>query len=296
MKPNAEVFEVLQQGARAVSEALSPLMRSAEKSLGHAPTPPADETLNLVSLSERTASKLGAVEKPVATGARRTEFTDEDIARLLGRGPIEPYSPPQISQGIPLLADDGYLPKGIHVTSWGELTDRFATNPQRVELSNHMLGALHDLKNNGFKDVYLGGSFATEKEIPKDFDLTFRTGPEGAYKLFGSLPLLRHAGVTKRAYGGDVLPDLDDYFQTFNRAKREIGILKLDLDTLPGAEPGHSVGMDYMNQYGGKHRFWRMLHGMSTEQPFPSIDGRFTEPKPPNPQVVEFFKQLGIKM
>ncbi len=78
---------------------------------------------------------------------------------------------------IPPFNELGYLPPGIYETSWLELMERFAINPQRQRLATGLAAALRKLAIAGCRRVSIGGSFVTSKEYPNDFD--------GWYESFG---------------------------------------------------------------------------------------------------------------
>ena len=62
------------------------------------------------------------------------------------------------------------LPPGIHWSSLAEIGARFATNEHRLKLFTGFVSVTEVLRAAGCKTIYLDGSFATEKEIPKDYD------------------------------------------------------------------------------------------------------------------------------
>lgn len=74
---------------------------------------------------------------------------------------------------IPPLDDRGLLPPGVHEASgWDEVKTRFANNARRIQLLNnlmqftadHLIGAAEGL------DLYLSGSFLSDKLYPGDID------------------------------------------------------------------------------------------------------------------------------
>lgn len=71
---------------------------------------------------------------------------------------------------LPEFNDRGYLPMGIHSTTWREFMVRFGTNPHRLKLSTGLAAALRKLAIAGCTRVIIGGSFVTAKNEPNDFD------------------------------------------------------------------------------------------------------------------------------
>jgi hypothetical protein len=138
------------------------------------------------------------------------------------------------------------------------LVERFATNGPRKRLADGMLNALHDLKSEGIEDVYLGGSFPTTKPVPGDFDLTYRASKETEAQLYTRLPLLRDRDLMKEAYGGELIPNHQEYFLQ-NRTSRSVGILKLDMNSLPPRVSEQSPAYAVMQKYGGVKVLGRKL-------------------------------------
>ena len=75
---------------------------------------------------------------------------------------------------IPSFAQNGMLPPGIHKVSWSEFYKRYGYNGKRKELLEGLRLLLDELKKAGCSAVYVGGSFATEKGAPNDYDLCWK--------------------------------------------------------------------------------------------------------------------------
>lgn len=71
---------------------------------------------------------------------------------------------------IPDYQDDGFLPAGIHWADWPEFCHKFGTNNHRKKIISGLHNALLCLKKAGCREVYIDGSFVTDKKIPRDFD------------------------------------------------------------------------------------------------------------------------------
>ncbi len=132
---------------------------------------------------------------------------------------------------IPPFRDDGFLPVGIHLTKWDALTEHYGTNAHRAKLLDGLLDAAHDLKEAGVKEAYIGGSFVTKKEIPGDFDLTMQV-PIKAIRNTADTRASEPDEEGLRRRGGRRLPGI---LSQNNRVipPVQIGIVKLDLDSLP---------------------------------------------------------------
>ena len=71
---------------------------------------------------------------------------------------------------LPPFTKNGWLPKGIHRTSWRVFVERFGTTPRRRKLLAGLKAAMQSLRAAGCKTVYIDGSFVTIKRNPGDFD------------------------------------------------------------------------------------------------------------------------------
>ncbi len=121
------------------------------------------------------------------------------------------------------------------------MAERFGTNALRNELLGGALRAAQHLKQVGVQDLWLDGSFTSEKENPGDYDMCFALVQADLRSLD---PLLRpplsltqsgRAGM-KRKYRGDVLPQHGaGGFLAFFQQDRGTpkGIIKIDTSTLP---------------------------------------------------------------
>jgi hypothetical protein len=139
------------------------------------------------------------------------------------------FHPGDVYPGIPTLRHDGFLPEGVHLASWSEFTSKFAYNTQRQEVSAHLLDALHDLRDSGAKDVWIGGSLVTRKLRPNDFDLGYASFPEHLKRM----PVLWDREMMKEAYHGEMWPDCLNYYRLNTRVGKRIGVVQIDLNTLP---------------------------------------------------------------
>ena len=72
---------------------------------------------------------------------------------------------------IPDFQADGSLPLGVHWAEWAEFQDRFGTNLHRHRLLVGLREALEMLAAAGCSAAFVDGSFVTEKEFPRDFDV-----------------------------------------------------------------------------------------------------------------------------
>jgi hypothetical protein len=71
---------------------------------------------------------------------------------------------------IPPWTDAGVLPAGVHPALWREVIDRYGWNAHRLSLLLGIRATLDALNVAGSRNLWLDGSFVTNKEIPSDWD------------------------------------------------------------------------------------------------------------------------------
>ncbi|MER7609740.1 hypothetical protein [Nocardioides sp. NPDC127503] len=108
---------------------------------------------------------------------------------------------------LPDLTSAGVLPPGIHKASWDELVQAFGTNERRRMLLGGLSAACLALADAGCTQLWVDGSFVTDKDRPGDYDACW--DPEGVDRplLDPVLVDYSHAGreAIKAKYLGDVL-------------------------------------------------------------------------------------------
>ena len=73
----------------------------------------------------------------------------------------------------PNLKKSGLLPAGVHLATWDELVERFGFNEHRLKLLEGLKKGLKALHKHNCYDIYIGGSFVTDKPEPGDVDVCF---------------------------------------------------------------------------------------------------------------------------
>jgi hypothetical protein len=143
---------------------------------------------------------------------------------------------------IPAFLPDGNLPAGIHLASWQEVETILGFNDRRRELLAGLKRACQSLKQAGCNRIYIGGSFATNKEFPGDFDVCYSDDSLDYVLLQQIDPVIRDLrnkrAAQKAKYGGELFPssvpaDLAgrtflEFFQT-DRDGNPKGIIAIDL-------------------------------------------------------------------
>jgi hypothetical protein len=142
---------------------------------------------------------------------------------------------------IPEFNDSGNLPTGIHHANWQELEAKLAFNERRQELLQGMKRACESLKMVGCPRIFIGGSFATNKEFPGDFDICWQDDAVDFLQLQVSDPVLldfkSRRAAQKAKYGGELFPasiSADGYrtyleFFQIDRNGEKKGIVAIDL-------------------------------------------------------------------
>jgi hypothetical protein len=142
---------------------------------------------------------------------------------------------------IPEFNDSGNLPAGIHQASWLEVESKLAFNERRQELLRGMKRACEPLKMVGCQKIFIGGSFATNKEFLGDFDICWQDDTVDFLQLQSSDPVLldfkNKRAAQKAKYGGELFPasiSTDGYrtyleFFQIDRNGDAKGIVAIDL-------------------------------------------------------------------
>jgi hypothetical protein len=142
---------------------------------------------------------------------------------------------------IPEFNDSGNLPTGIHYANWLEVEEKLAFNERRQELLQGMKRACESLKMVGCPRIFIGGSFATNKEFPGDFDICWQDDTVDFLQLQVLDPVLLNfkskRAAQKAKYGGELFPasiSADGYrtyleFFQIDRNGEEKGIVAIDL-------------------------------------------------------------------
>jgi hypothetical protein len=142
---------------------------------------------------------------------------------------------------IPEFNDSGNLPTGIYRASWQEVEAKLAFNERRRELLQGIKRACEPLKMVGCPRIFIGGSFATNKEFPGDFDICWQDDTVDFLQLQNLDPVLLNfknkRAAQKAKYGGELFPasiSADGYktyleFFQIDRNGEEKGIVAIDL-------------------------------------------------------------------
>lgn len=144
---------------------------------------------------------------------------------------------------IPQFTEDGLLPPGVHETDLEELREKMGWSRKRRELLEGLEEALELMSTGGVVQVYLDGSFVTDKDRPNDIDGCYDLAEDVTAENLGRLapifpPNPGGRAEAKRRFGVDFFPaaatELGSgqpflrFFQT-DREGRERGVLSVKL-------------------------------------------------------------------
>jgi hypothetical protein len=106
---------------------------------------------------------------------------------------------------------NGNLPQGIHILTLAETKSLLVFNERREDLFNGFTRAWSSLQQAGCQKIYIGGSFATNKEFPGDFDACWDTSNVDFRILIDIEPVLlldrKHPRAAQKAkFGGELFP------------------------------------------------------------------------------------------
>ena len=92
---------------------------------------------------------------------------------------MEPEGPPP----LPPFNYHGYLPEGVHDTTFEALSERMVFNTERTVLWQRLAEFMVWVTRTGsFSHAYIDGCFITNKPVPEDIDVILQTrvryGPE----------------------------------------------------------------------------------------------------------------------
>jgi hypothetical protein len=141
---------------------------------------------------------------------------------------------------IPDFDEQGNLPPGVHdADSIQELNQKFGQNEHRKKLIEGLIRVLKNLQAAGCEEAFVNGSFATNKDHPKDYDGCWNKRGVDIKKLD---PLLlmddqKRSGQKAKYFGEFFIADskansAGDVFLNFFQADRDgvkKGIIRIDL-------------------------------------------------------------------
>lgn len=146
---------------------------------------------------------------------------------------------------LPAFTSKGLLPPGLHRATWDELCSRFGGTRRREYLLEGLLRAATNLRDAGVVNLWLDGSFVTDKRNPNDFDGVWdpsRADLRRVDSVLIDLADLRSGRLKQKAkYRGEFLVSaiesrtglpFEQFFQLTPDGDVK-GIVLLDLRTLP---------------------------------------------------------------
>lgn len=93
---------------------------------------------------------------------------------------------------IPRLNAVGYLPDGEYLASLEEVGERFSKPGRRQMLFDELSEVVGLLRDRGVEDVWVTGSYVTERNRPRDVDVIYDPPPGADTGTWGLLSFARH--------------------------------------------------------------------------------------------------------
>ena len=131
------------------------------------------------------------------------------------------------------------LPPGLHESPLEEIKERYAYNETRKHLYDGLVKACEALRKAGCKDVYLDGSYVTEKPKPGDFDACWDpTGVDPSLLDPVFLDFSEQRKKQKLKFGGELFPSgaradglhtFIEFFKIDKETGNEKGIIHIQL-------------------------------------------------------------------
>ena len=106
---------------------------------------------------------------------------------------------------VPTFVKFGFLPPGVHWTTWEEFEQHFNFSPRRQVLLVGLKAAIDNLEFAGCKAIYIDGSFVTRTKEPDDFDVCWSGKGVEPEKLDSVLlDFTDRYRAMKEKYGGEL--------------------------------------------------------------------------------------------
>jgi hypothetical protein len=142
---------------------------------------------------------------------------------------------------LPTLDGHGLLPAGIHPGNEADLRDRFCWNSHRQQLFIQLIAFLAELRKDfPTEQVYVDGSFVTDKEFPSDVDLVLDGSMTRRAQLWKAVGMMQlDQNNIKAKYGVDFWVDIPGG-NSFTSFFQYVGIKTAALKRL---SPRHNKGI-----------------------------------------------------
>jgi hypothetical protein len=121
---------------------------------------------------------------------------------------------------LPPFDENGCLPRGVHPCSCNYFRERFSYNSRRFTLLVGFLTLAEMLARVGCTQIWVGGSFVTEKEFPNDFDGCFDSMEIDWYSPDLDL-IIADPQAQAIKFGGILIADAMSAYQQFFQTDRQ---------------------------------------------------------------------------
>ena len=139
----------------------------------------------------------------------------------------------------------GYLPPGIHDATLEEVEIALTWNMRRREIMKGLRHVVDQLMDAGTVDIWVDGSFVTDKQRPSDVDVVydppdlallsepgiFNFARRAELKKYRMVDLWPHPSPQPRQFGGGTVPIREWWQSDINGVKK--GIVRLQMEVAP---------------------------------------------------------------
>lgn len=135
---------------------------------------------------------------------------------------------------IPNFTEKGLLPQGIHLCSGDEFLNKFCSSENRKSYAKTFVNILDFAKKRNAKNIFIGGSFVTDKKNPSDIDCLIEFYKDRQIPEFIDCPISGETSIDI-LYSSAESPNLTDSFITLLSLHKfggeNVGIIQIDLNS-----------------------------------------------------------------
>lgn len=135
---------------------------------------------------------------------------------------------------IPNFTEQGILPEGIHQCSGNEFITRFCSKGSRDKFRKSFINILDFAKDKSARNVFIGGSFITDKEEPSDIDCLIEFYLDRQIPSFIDCPLADNTCIDILYSSAESRNLTDSFICLFGKEKyrkEKKGIIQIQLDS-----------------------------------------------------------------
>jgi pimeloyl-ACP methyl ester carboxylesterase len=133
---------------------------------------------------------------------------------------------------IPNFTSEGKLPTGLHICTGEEFINRFCSSKNRTQFEKPISDILDFAKDRGAIEIFVGGSFVSANEFPKDIDCVMVFNEDKyipAKTEHVSIAGLKFDVLYASLESRDLIDSYLKLFSTCRYGSTNIGIIQIDL-------------------------------------------------------------------